>query len=138
VAALVLSVAPPVRADATASFARFTAAWGGRSPAGVVALMSQRPEGRLTLSLPAAGVNGIFKRAQAQQTLKAYFARVTGIVLKDVTPRDHRDRPGFKVRTFDYTHRYSERDPVVTRMTVTFKAVGAGYELVSVSERPRP
>ena len=113
------------------------AAWEGRKPAGVVALM--QPRGTLRLILFAPQVSGSYKAAQAAKTLKNYFAYVSGVGLKDVTDKDQRLPRGRAVRIYEYRYTRRGRDPVITLLTITMKGDGRGrWTLDSILETPRP
>lgn len=115
------------------------AAWEGRKPEGVVALMPAR--GTLRLSLFSPEVAGTYKSAQAAKTLKNYFAHVSGIGLKDVTDKDQRLPRGWAVRKYQYRYTPRGRDPVTTLLTITMKGDGrGGWTLSSIQETtlPRP
>jgi hypothetical protein len=124
-------------AEPASTLGRVAAAWVAESAEGVLAQVPD--EGVLTVRLLQPAVSAPFLKPQALQTLKAYFLKIEGAALRDVTPEDHRDAPGLAVRTYDYTYRPIGRDPVTTRLEITLKAAAEGrWELVSVMERPRP
>jgi hypothetical protein len=142
VLALIAALAGPAGADedpdpASDPHAGIVAAWRARNADAVVASVPE--DGTLRLDLMTPPVRGTYRRAQALRTLKAYFPKVAGVALVDVTSPRHQDVPGYRVRHYDYTYRPSGRDPVTTRLVITLKSDAAGaWHLDSVTERPRP
>jgi hypothetical protein len=147
--AALATLAAPAVADADAETttnaaveSRVTAvvsAWRKKDPEAVVQQIDPAEKATVSLTLlDEPVVSGSFGRAQAKQTLKAYFERLKGSVeLKDVTtPESKRAVPG--TRIFDYTYRREGRDAVTTRLEVTVKQVAGAWVLASAGERPRP
>jgi hypothetical protein len=138
-ALLGVSAAPrPAEAGTAAEvFRSVVAAWQAGSAERVVAQVAG--EGRLALELLNPPVKGSFEKAQAQKTLAGYFERVSGPVLKDVTPADRPPTPGRDVRLYDYRYLPRGRDEVTTRLAVTVKGDGrGGWMLDAIQETPRP
>jgi hypothetical protein len=122
-----------------ATFAAVAGAWTRRDDEGVVAHADPDPKGALVLSLLSdPPISGTYLKAQARQTLKAYFERIRGNPrLQDVTTAESkRAAPG--TRLYDYTYRPEGRDPVTTRLEVALKQVSGAWILASIGERPRP
>ena len=114
-----------------------TAAWEARKPDGVVALMAHRGNVRLSLSTPS--VSGTYKAAQAEKTLRHYFAQVSAIDLKDVTDKDQRLPRGWAVRKYEYRYTQRGRDPVKTLLTITMRGDGRGaWTLDAIRETKLP
>jgi hypothetical protein len=119
----------------TARFAGIVQAWQAESAPSVAAAMAYR--GRLTLDLRVPRVAGSYAAPQAQRTLHAYFQKVSGIGLKDVTSRRHQDAPGYRTRFYEYSYQPVGRDPVKAVLVITLKAgAEATWHLVSIEERP--
>lgn len=135
-AALVLAApAQPARAGA---FDGVTRGFQARDAAAVVGAMGDGEGAMLELHLLTPSVSGTYRRAHAERTLTAYFEKVTECALKDVTPRDHRDAPGYRERRYEYRYRPREGDPQISLLTVTLQAGESGFELVALRERPKP
>ena len=98
-----------------------------------------QPRGLISLYLLSPAVSGSFKRAQAQRTLQNYFRQVSGIRMKDVTPRQLEQAQGYVVRHYDYTYAPRGRDRVTTRLHITLKHYGRGtWRLDKIQELQRP
>ena len=119
-------------------FRAVESAWTRRDAGGVVGLVASRGSLRLKLLSPRVD-DGAYQRAQAQKTLQAYFRQVSGIQLKDVTPRLLPQPYGYNVRHYDYTYAPRGRDRVTTRLVIQLKLHGrTEWKLVSIVEAPRP
>lgn len=132
--------AGPALADAnTASataHATFATAWRAGSAESIAAGMES--EGSATFRLleyPLEGRARSMKPEQAKVTLKAYFKRLGGIHLADVTP----ERGPENVRLYDFTYKPTGESARTTRLHVQLKQDGnRPWVLASVTESPKP
>lgn len=118
-------------------YRQVVAAWLKGDSAGVVALMPRR--GKLRLDLMSPHVQGTYEKGQAQNTLKAYFAQISGVALKDVTDKRQRQPQGWMTRTYEYRYVPRGKDPSLTRLQILMKGDGrGGWTLNNITERKRP
>lgn len=139
VAALLL-FAPTAEASGTAKpetkFAAFESAWTAGSPEKITACME--PKGTVTFTLlayPLSGKARSMKPEQAKATLKAYFKKVSGVALKDVSPK----RSPKNVRLYEYTYKPAGENARTTHLRVQLKQdKNRLWVLASVTESAKP
>ena len=142
VGALLCGGLSPLQAEAGGAtrpepaFTRFTAAWQKRSTDAVVACMD--PKGTVLfklLSYPLAGKARSMKPEQAKASLKTYFKKLSGLKMKDVTPKKSPE----KVRLYDYTYKPEGKNPRTTRLHVQLKQdKNSLWVLASLTESAKP
>ena len=119
-----------------AKFTAFSSAWTGKSYEKVAGCLGTK--GTATFQLleyPLSGRARSMKPAQARQTLKVYFKKLSGVALRDVTPK----RSPANVRLFDYTYTWAGKNARTTRLHVRLKQdKKRQWVLASVTESPKP
>ncbi len=131
------SLSPPAAEAAAnekprAGFDRFVAAWRGERADRVAGLIARDGTARFTLlAYPLSGKTRSMKPGQARVSLGAYFQRIQGPALKDVTPK----RAPTTVRHFEFTYTPAQKNKRTTRLHVQLKRSRKGeWVLASVTE----
>ena len=99
-------------------FAEFAKAWQAGSSDGVARCMEAKQAVSFKLlAYPLSGKARSMRPEQARATLKAYFKRLSGLALKDVTPK----RSPASVRIYEYSYRPAGQNSQKTRLQVQLK-----------------
>ena len=118
------------------TFVRFSAAWEKRATVTLVGCMD--PKGTVLiklLSYPLSGKVRSMKPEQAKASLKTYFKKLSGVKLKNVTPK----KSPKKVRLYDYTYKPEGENARTTRLHVQLKQDKNNlWVLASVTESVKP
>ena len=122
--------------DPATCFGQVRAAWLAASPGDVVSCMQS--DGTVTLQLlawPLSGKARVMKPEQAEATLKAYFKKLSGLALADVTPR----RSPENLRLYEYTCKPEGENARTTHLQVQLRRDDERrWVLASITESPRP
>jgi hypothetical protein len=117
-------------------YRQVVAAWLKGDPAGVVERMPKN--GKLILDLLSPRVRGTYEKAQAKNTLKAYFEDISEVSLKDVTDPRQRMPRGIMARHYEYRYVPRGKDPAVTILLILMRYDGQGdWHLTSIRETKR-
>lgn len=131
---------PPAYAAGTAKpetkFAAFESGWKARSPDKITACMEAKGTVTFTLlAYPLSGKARSMKPEQAKATLKAYFKKVSGVALKNVSPK----RSPKNIRLYEYTYKPAGENARTTHLRVQLKQdKNRLWVLASVTESAKP
>ena len=98
--------------------------------------MSRARATRFTLlAYPLSGKTRSMRPKQARASLKAYFHRIRGIALKDITPR----KSPASVRLYEFTYTPERENARTTRLHIQLTRDRKGpWVLASVTESVKP
>lgn len=114
------------------TFDSFAEAWRAGAHDKVTGLMEPKKAVSFRLlAYPLSGKTRSMRPEQASATLKAYFKRLGGMALKDVTPK----RSPETVRLYEYTYKPTGEQKRTTRLQVRLKQDGKQrWVLASLTE----
>jgi hypothetical protein len=105
-------------AKPAAKFTAFSTAWSGGAAGAVAGCLQARGNAWFRLlAYPLSGRARNMRSEQARATLKAYFKKIGGVKLRDVTPKHSPSN----VRLFDYTYKPAGENARTTRLHVQLK-----------------